>query len=105
MKRQLVLSIALTLMASTSAFARSHAEHPLDRVSSAAQSTYSQSVAQDGAERQLNTVAQDGAERQLNTVAQDGAERQLNLVAQDGAERQLNTVAQDGADRQLNSAS
>lgn len=93
MKRQLVLSIALTLMASGSAFARSHAEHPLDRVSSVAPSAYSQTVAQDGAERQLNTVAQDGAERQLNSVAQDGAERQLNTVAQDGADRQLNSAS------------
>ena len=93
MKRQIALSIALTLMASTSAFARSQANHPLDRVSSAATSSYSQTVAQDGAERQINTVAQDGAERQLNTVAQDGADRQLNTVAQDGADRQLNSVS------------
>jgi hypothetical protein len=93
MKRQLVLSIALTLMASTSAFARSQANHPLDHVTSITNASYSQMVAQDGAERQLNTVAQDGAERQLNNVAQDGAERQLNTVAQDGAERQLNTVS------------
>jgi hypothetical protein len=81
MKRKIILSIALTLMASGSAFARSHAEHPLDRVSSAAASAYSQAVVQDGAERQLNSVAQDGAERQLNTVAQDGADRQLNSAS------------------------
>ncbi|MBF7141171.1 MULTISPECIES: hypothetical protein [Pseudomonas] len=93
MKTRLVLSIALTLMASTSAFARSQANHPLDHITSTADTSYTQMIAQDGAERQLNTVAQDGAERQLNTVAQDGAERQLNTVAQDGAERQLNFVS------------
>lgn len=37
-------------------------------------------------------------------VAQDGAERSLQSVAQDGADRNLDSVAQDGADRALNTA-
>lgn len=81
MKRAFALSIALTLMASGSAFARSQANHPLDHVTSAETSSYSQTVAEDGADRRLNSVAEDGADRHLNAVAQDGAERQLNSAS------------------------
>lgn len=57
MNSKILVAVALTLMASTSAFARSHAEHQVGRVTSTATSTYSQTVAQDGAERQLNSVS------------------------------------------------
>lgn len=81
MKRAFAFGMALTLMASGSAFARSQANHPLDRVTSTQSAGYSQAVAEDGADRRLNSVAEDGADRHLNAVAQDGAERQLNSVS------------------------
>ncbi|MFF7706166.1 hypothetical protein, partial [Pseudomonas sp. NPDC007930] len=72
MKRQ-AIALALSLIAAGSfGFQAAHAA-PL-----AAQPQVQ--VAQDGADRNLNSVAQDGADRSLQTVAQDASEYNQNGV-------------------------
>jgi hypothetical protein len=94
MKRQMLLTLTLSILAAN-AFAApvTHQDLSSQLKTSAASISHTYSVAQDGADRQLNSVAQDGADRQLNSVAQDGADRSLNTVAQDGADRNLTQVS------------
>ena len=74
MKRQLLLSLTLSVLAAN-AFAGSAIQHSASLT--AAPASVSQSV---------NALAQDGSDRTLNRLAQDGSDRTLNRLAQDGSD-------------------
>jgi hypothetical protein len=105
MKRQILMSLSLSLLAST-AFALPASEQATPQVKDS-RSVYSQTVAEDGFKRTPlgQTVAEGGYERtpQGQTVAEGGYERtpQGQTVAEGGYERtpQGQTVAEGGRDR------
>ncbi|MCP1453984.1 hypothetical protein [Pseudomonas kilonensis] len=118
MKRQLLMSLSLSLLAST-AFALPASEQATPQVKDS-HSVYSQTVAEGGRDRleekglveggsertpQGQTLAADGTERtpQGQTLAADGTERtpQGQTLAADGTERtpQGQTLAADGTER------
>ncbi|SDB24787.1 hypothetical protein, partial [Pseudomonas sp. NFACC17-2] len=101
MKRQLLMSLSLSLLAST-AFALPASEQATPQVKDS-HSVYSQTVAEGGNERlKEKGLAADGTERtpQGQTLAADGTERtpQGQTLAADGTERtpQGQTLAADG---------
>jgi hypothetical protein len=105
MKRQLLLSLTLSMLA-TSAFALPAREQATPQVKES-QSAFSQTVAADGSDRtpQGQTLAADGSDRtpQGQTLAADGSDRtpQGQTLAADGSDRtpQGQTLAADGSDR------
>jgi len=105
MKRQLLLSLTLSMLAST-AFALPAAEQATPQVKDN-HSTFSHTLAADGSDRtpQGQTLAADGSDRtpQGQTLAADGSDRtpQGQTLAADGSDRtpQGQTLAADGSDR------
>jgi hypothetical protein len=105
MKRQLLLSLSLSLLAST-AFALPAADQATPQVKSA-HSVFSQTVAADGSDRtpQGQTLAADGSDRTPlgQTLAADGSDRTPlgQTLAADGSDRTPlgQTVAAGGSDR------
>jgi hypothetical protein len=105
MKRQLLLSLSLSMLAST-AFALPAADQATPQVKDS-HSVFSQTVAADGSDRtpQGQTLAADGSDRtpQGQTLAADGSDRtpQGQTLAADGSDRtpQGQTLAEGGGDR------
>lgn len=104
MKRQLLLSLTLSMLAST-AFALPAADQATPQIKSS-HSVFSQTVASDGSERtpQGQTLAENGRNRlEEKGLVQDGSDRtpQGQILASDGSERtpQGQTLASDGSDR------
>jgi hypothetical protein len=105
MKRQLLLSLALSVLAAN-AFALPAAEQATPQVK-ASHSVFTQTLAEGGSDRLIerNKVASDGYDRtpQGQSVAEDGYDRtpQGQNVAEDGYDRtpQGQNVAEDGYDR------
>ena len=102
MKRQLLLSLTLSMLAST-AFALPAADQATPQVK-AAHSVFSQTVAEGGSDRLLerNKVAADGYDRTgAATFAADGYDRTgAATFAADGYDRTGSaTVTEDGYDR------
>ncbi len=112
MKRQLLLSLSLSLLAST-AFALPAADQATPQVK-AAHSVFSQTVAEGGNDRlkEKGLITQDGSDRtpQGQSLAADGSDRtpQGQTLAADGSDRtpQGQILAEGGGDRviQRNSA-
>jgi hypothetical protein len=105
MKRQLLLSLTLSILAAN-AFALPAAEQATPQVK-ASTSVFTQTLAADGGDRtpQGQTLASDGSDRtpQGQTLASDGSDRtpQGQTLASDGSGRtpQGQTLAEDGFDR------
>jgi hypothetical protein len=105
MKRQLLLSLALSVLAAN-AFALPAAEQATPQVK-ASHSVFTQTLAEGGSDRLIerNKVAADGYDRtpQGQSVAEDGYDRtpQGQNVAEDGYDRtpQGQNVAEGGRDR------
>ena len=104
MKRQLLLSLTLSMLAST-AFALPAADQATPQVKSS-QSVFSQTVAEGGRDRlEEKGLVQDGSDRtpQGQALASDGTERtpQGQTLASDGGDRtpQGQTLADDGFDK------
>ncbi|MEV4699256.1 hypothetical protein MRBLMX9_003401, partial [Pseudomonas brassicacearum] len=102
MKRQLLMSLSLSLLAST-AFALPASEQATPQVKDS-HSVYSQTVAEGGRDRlEENGLAEDGYDRtkQSDTVAADGSDRTPGqTLAADGSDRTPGqTLAADGSDR------
>jgi hypothetical protein len=105
MKRQLLLSLSLSLLAST-AFALPAADQATPQAKTS-YSVFSQTVAADGSERtpQGQTLAEGGNDRlkEKGLITQDGSDRtpQGQTLAADGSDRtpQGQTLAADGSDR------
>ena len=103
MKRQLLLSLTLSMLAST-AFALPAADQATPQVKDT-HSVFSQTVAADGSDRTPGqTVAEGGNDRlkEKNLITEDGYDQtpQGQTVAADGSDRTPGqTVAADGSDR------
>jgi hypothetical protein len=105
MKRELLLSLTLSMLAST-AFALPAADQATPQVKSS-HSVFSQTVAEGGNDRlkEKGLITQDGSDRtpQGQTLAADGSDRtpQGQTLAADGSDRtpQGQTLASDGSDR------
>jgi hypothetical protein len=105
MKRQLLFSLTLSMLAST-AFALPAADQAIPQAKDN-HSVFSQTIAADGSDRtpQGQTLAADGSDRtpQGQTLAADGSDRtpQGQTLAADGSDRtpQGQTLAADGSDR------
>ena len=103
MKRQLLMSLSLSLLAST-AFALPASEQATPQVRDS-HSVYSQTVAEGGRDRlEEKGLAEDGSDRtpQGQTVAEDGSDRtpQGQTLAADGSDRTPGqTLAEGGGDR------
>ena len=103
MKRQLLMSLSLSLLAST-AFALPASEQATPQVKDS-HSVYSQTVAEGGRDRlEEKGLAEDGYDRtkQSDTVAADGSDRTPGqTLAEDGSSRTKmgDTVAEGGGDR------
>jgi hypothetical protein len=105
MKRQLLLSLTLSMLAST-AFALPAADQATPQVKDS-HSVFSQTVAADGSNRtpQGQTLAEGGNDRlkEKGLITQDGSDRtpQGQSLAADGTDRtpQGQTLAADGTDR------
>ncbi|WP_434579598.1 hypothetical protein J3P95_22310 [Pseudomonas sp. Z5-35] len=103
MKRQLLMSLSLSLLAST-AFALPASEQATPQVKDS-QSVYSQTVAEGGRDRlEEKGLVEDGYDRtkQNDTFAADGSDRTPGqTLAEDGSSRtpQGQTLAADGSDR------
>jgi hypothetical protein len=105
MKRQLLLSLTLSMLAST-AFALPAADQATPQVKDS-HSVFSQTVAADGSDRtpQGQTLAEGGNDRlkEKGLITQDGSDRtpQGQTLAADGSDRtpQGQTLAADGSDR------
>jgi hypothetical protein len=104
MKRQLLLSLTLSMLAST-AFALPAADQATPQVKSS-HSVFSQTVAADGSDRtpQGQTLAEGGRDRlEEKGLVQDGYDKtpQGQTLASDGSDRtpQGQTLASDGSDR------
>jgi hypothetical protein len=105
MKRELLLSLTLSMLAST-AFALPAADQATPQVKDS-HSVFSQTVAEGGNDRlkEKGLITQDGSDRtpQGQTLAADGTDRtpQGQTLAADGTDRtpQGQTLAADGADR------
>ncbi|MGH8354905.1 MAG: hypothetical protein ACRERY_15475 [Pseudomonas sp.] len=103
MKTQLLLSLALSVLAANAFAVPSDNPQPLLGESKASPNVRPQDrhVTEGGADRLLQRlrVAEGGAERTGLRVAEDGADRTGLRVAEDGADRTGLRVAEDGADR------
>lgn len=90
MKRQLLLSLAFSVIAAN-AIAMPAAPEQVS-----GQAVPHTSIASEA----LNTLAEGGADHVIkqDRFAQDGSDRTLNRLAQDGSERTLYRLAQDGSD-------
>ncbi|AXA55920.1 hypothetical protein ACNT2N_07875 [Pseudomonas thivervalensis] len=104
MKRQLLMSLSLSLLAST-AFALPASEQATPQVKES-HSVYSQTVAEGGRDKlEEKGLVEDGYDRtkQADTLAADGSDRtpQGQTLAADGSDRtpQGQTLAADGSDR------
>lgn len=104
MKRQLLLSLTLSMLAST-AFALPAADQATPQVKTN-HSVFSQTVAADGSDRtpQGQTLAENGRRRlEEKGLVQDGSDRtpQGQALASDGSDRtpQGQTLAEGGGDR------
>lgn len=102
MKRQLPMSLSLSLLAST-AFALPASEQATPQVKDS-HSVYSQTVAEGGRDRlEEKGLAEDGYDRtkQSDTVAADGSDRTPGqTLAADGSDRTPGqTLAEGGGDR------
>jgi hypothetical protein len=105
MKRELLLSLTLSMLAST-AFALPAADQATPQVKDS-HSVFSQTVAADGSDRtpQGQTLAEGGNDRlkEKGLITQDGSDRtpQGQTLAADGSDRtpQGQTLAEGGSDR------
>ena len=102
MKRQILMSLSLSLLAST-AFALPASEQATPQVKDS-QSVYSQTVAEGGRDRlEQKGLVEDGSDRtpQGQTFAADGSDRTPGqTLAADGSDRTPGqTLAADGSDR------
>lgn len=103
MKRQLLLSLTLSMLAST-AFALPAADQATPQIKSS-HSVFSQTVASDGSERtpQGQTLAENGRNRlEEKGLVQDGSDRtpQGQALAENGRNRlEEKGLVQDGSDR------
>lgn len=103
MKRQILLSLSLSLLAST-AFALPAAEQATPQVKDS-HSVFSQTVAADGSDRTPGqTLAEGGNDRlkEKGLITEDGYDqtKQGQTVAADGSDRTPGqTIAADGSDR------
>ena len=105
MKSQLLLSVSLSLLAST-AFAKPAAEQATPQIKSS-HSVFTQTIAADGSDRtpQGQTLAEGGNDRlkEKGLISQDGSSRtpQGQTLAEGGSDRtpQGQTLAEGGSDR------